>query len=86
MGADRWRSAGPAATVLVAHQRAYTARAWKWASATPRCGCGRCLRLRLSSSPWNGVGIDLTFTELDGAAIVAAAPRSDFCWPDDEVS
>jgi hypothetical protein len=35
---------------------------------------------------WPLAGIDLTFTELDGAAIVAAAPRSDFYWPDDEVS
>jgi hypothetical protein len=33
---------------------------------------------------WPLGGIDLTFTELDGAAIVAAAPRSAFYWPDAE--
>jgi len=33
---------------------------------------------------WPLGGIDLTFTELDGAAIVAAAPRSAYYWPDAE--
>jgi hypothetical protein len=31
---------------------------------------------------WPFGGIDLTITELDGAAIVAAASRSAFYWPD----
>jgi hypothetical protein len=33
---------------------------------------------------WPLGGIDLTFVELDGAAIVAAEPRSAFYWPDAE--
>jgi hypothetical protein len=36
------------------------------------------------AAEWPLGGIDLTFTELDGAAIVAAAPRSAFYWPDTE--
>jgi hypothetical protein len=35
---------------------------------------------------WPLGGIDLTFSELDGAAIVSAAPASDFYWPDGEES
>jgi len=33
---------------------------------------------------WPLGGIDLTFTDVDGAAIAAAAPRSGFYWPDEE--
>jgi hypothetical protein len=34
---------------------------------------------------WPFGGIDLTFVELDGAAIVAAAGRSMPCWPDADI-